>query len=78
MAAGLEPGSAAGPDRGRAEEPVGADEGASEPPADATGAAVPCWQAKDLTEGGQLARIRLGDADYMLRITRSAKLILTK
>ncbi len=47
-------------------------------PAEAIGAAVPCWKAEDLTEGGQVARIRLGDAEYMLRITRSAKLILTK
>ncbi|MGP6089593.1 hemin uptake protein HemP [Antarctobacter jejuensis] len=39
---------------------------------------VPQYQAQDLTQGGQLARIRLDDQMYILRITRAGKLILTK
>ena len=38
----------------------------------------PEHDALSLTEGGKLARIRLGDQVYTLRITRAGKLILTK
>ncbi|MEM7073737.1 MAG: hemin uptake protein HemP [Pseudomonadota bacterium] len=40
--------------------------------------ALPVHEATDLTNGGQLAQIRLGDQIYTLRITRLGKLILTK
>lgn len=39
---------------------------------------VPTYDANALTAGGILARIRLGDQVYTLRITRAGKLILTK
>lgn len=39
---------------------------------------VPSWDAEDLTKGGPVAKIKLGSAEYVLRITRSTKLILTK
>ncbi|MBV7393778.1 hemin uptake protein HemP [Mameliella sediminis] len=39
---------------------------------------LPVYDARDLTEGGDLARIRLADQLYVLRITRAGKLILTK
>ncbi|WP_305971092.1 MULTISPECIES: hemin uptake protein HemP [unclassified Mameliella] len=39
---------------------------------------LPVYDARDLTEGGDLARIRLADQLYILRITRAGKLILTK
>ena len=39
---------------------------------------VPTHDAVQLTEGGILARIKLGDKIYVLRITRAGKLILTK
>ena len=39
---------------------------------------VPVYEATDLTKGGDLARIKLGDQLYTLRITRAGKLILTK
>ncbi|MDC0343850.1 MAG: hemin uptake protein HemP [Aestuariivita sp.] len=39
---------------------------------------VPVHRAEDLTDGGQTARIMLGDQVYQLRITRLGKLILTK
>lgn len=39
---------------------------------------APAWVAEDLTQGGQLAQIRLGEQEYFLRITRAGKLILTK
>lgn len=39
---------------------------------------VPVWRAEALTGPGGLARIRLGEACYTLRITRAGKLILTK
>ena len=39
---------------------------------------VPAWAAEDLTQGRSLAQIRLGDQEYVLRITRAGKLILTK
>ena len=39
---------------------------------------LPIYEAKDLTQGGDLARIKLEDQLYTLRITRAGKLILTK
>lgn len=39
---------------------------------------LPTYAARDLTEGGELAQIVLGDQTYTLRITRAGKLILTK
>ena len=38
---------------------------------------LPVYEAADLTRGGDLARIRLDDQLYTLRITRAGKLILT-
>lgn len=40
--------------------------------------ALPIYDAKDLTKGGELANIKLDDQIYTLRITRAGKLILTK
>lgn len=40
--------------------------------------AQPLHQAIDLTDGGRIAHIQLGDQLYTLRITRAEKLILTK
>lgn len=39
---------------------------------------TPVHDARDLTDGGILARIRLDQSIYTLRITRQGKLILTK
>ncbi len=39
---------------------------------------TPIHDAETLTDGGNLARIRLNEAEYTLRITRQGKLILTK
>ncbi len=39
---------------------------------------LPRHDALELTEGGGLAIIRLGQQDYTLRVTRAGKLILTK
>jgi len=39
---------------------------------------LPTYSAVDLTQGGALAKIRLADQLYTLRITRAGKLILTK
>lgn len=39
---------------------------------------LPAHKAEDLTQGGNLAHIELGDKLYTLRITRAGKLILTK
>lgn len=39
---------------------------------------LPVYDALDLTQNGDLARIKLGDQLYTLRITRAGKLILTK
>lgn len=39
---------------------------------------LPVYDAVDLTQGGGLARIKLADQLYTLRITRAGKLILTK
>ncbi|WP_146344536.1 hemin uptake protein HemP [Phaeobacter marinintestinus] len=39
---------------------------------------LPAHRAEDLTNGGNLAQIELGDQVYTLRITRAGKLILTK
>lgn len=38
----------------------------------------PLHDARELTDGGQLAQIRLDAQVYTLRITRAGKLILTK
>lgn len=38
----------------------------------------PTYDARDLTQGGQTATIDLDGQHYLLRITRSGKLILTK
>lgn len=37
---------------------------------------LPAHKAEDLTKGGNLAYIELGDQLYTLRITRAGKLIL--
>ncbi|WP_420863061.1 hemin uptake protein HemP [Algirhabdus cladophorae] len=50
----------------------------SPPPKQAPTPTVPVYSARDLTEGGDLAQIMLGDQTYTLRITRAGKLILTK
>ncbi len=39
---------------------------------------LPAHKAEELTKGGNLAHIELGDQLYTLRITRAGKLILTK
>ncbi len=39
---------------------------------------LPSHKAEELTQGGNLAHIELGDQLYTLRITRAGKLILTK
>lgn len=39
---------------------------------------LPVYDANDLTKGGDLAKIKLDDQLYTLRITRAGKLILTK
>lgn len=39
---------------------------------------LPIYDAVKLTEGGDLAHIKLQEQLYTLRITRSGKLILTK
>ncbi len=39
---------------------------------------IPEHDAQTLTENGQLAKIKLDDKCYYLRITRQGKLILTK
>ncbi len=39
---------------------------------------LPSHHAEELTKGGNLAHIQLGDQVYTLRITRAGKLILTK
>ena len=41
-------------------------------------AAPPVHEARELTEGGDTALIRLDGTPYTLRITRQGKLILTK
>jgi hemin uptake protein HemP len=41
-------------------------------------APLPAYDARDLTESGDLARIVLDGQVYTLRITRAGKLILTK
>ncbi len=40
--------------------------------------AVPVYDARAMIGRGDVARIRLGDQLYTLRITRAGKLILTK
>lgn len=44
----------------------------------AEGGEAPRHDARALTAGGSVARIRLDDQCYVLRITRQGKLILTK
>ncbi|WP_299924344.1 hemin uptake protein HemP [uncultured Pelagimonas sp.] len=39
---------------------------------------LPIHDATELTDGGSLANIQLGEQVYTLRITRAGKLILTK
>ncbi len=39
---------------------------------------IPIYSAEDLTNGGTVAQIVLGDQTYTLRVTRAGKLILTK
>lgn len=39
---------------------------------------LPTHRAEELTDGGNLAQIQLGQQLYTLRITRAGKLILTK
>ncbi|QGX97251.1 hemin uptake protein HemP [Roseovarius faecimaris] len=39
---------------------------------------LPAYDARDLTDGGDLAQIVLDGQIYTLRITRAGKLILTK
>lgn len=39
---------------------------------------IPTYDAQTLTNGGDLAKIKLDDQLYTLRITRAGKLILTK
>ncbi len=39
---------------------------------------LPSHKAEELTNGGNLAHIELGEQLYTLRITRAGKLILTK
>jgi len=41
-------------------------------------APLPAYGARDLTEGGDQARIVIGGKVYTLRITRAGKPILTK
>ncbi|WP_458792708.1 hemin uptake protein HemP [Yoonia sp. MH D7] len=48
------------------------------PPKSTPNDTLPTYQAKDLTEGGDLAQIILNDQTYTLRVTRAGKLILTK
>lgn len=39
---------------------------------------LPSYAARDLMQGGDTAKIVLGDQVYTLKITRAGKLILTK
>lgn len=39
---------------------------------------LPVYDARELSQGGDLSRIVLNDQSYTLRITRAGKLILTK
>lgn len=48
------------------------------PPKQTPPTSLPTYAAQDLTEGGDLAQIVLGEQIYTLRITRAGKLILTK
>lgn len=48
------------------------------PQESATIKAVPEYNAQNLTQNGQLAKILLDEKCYYLRITRQGKLILTK
>ena len=55
-----------------------ATEASLRPPVPKPFGTEPCHDARVLTEGGNSARILLGDQVYALRITRAGKLILTK
>lgn len=46
--------------------------------AETEGTKTPLYDAHDLIKGGATARILLDDQVYILRLTRSSKLILTK
>lgn len=48
------------------------------PPKQTATPSLPCYAARDLTEGGDQAQIVLDGQTYTLRITRAGKLILTK
>lgn len=50
----------------------------SAPPEQRAAPTLPTYSARDLTQGGEMAYIVLGDQTYNLRITRAGKLILTK
>ena len=50
----------------------------SVPPKSPPKETLPVYLARDLTEGGDMAQIALGEQTYTLRITRAGKLILTK
>jgi hemin uptake protein HemP len=50
----------------------------SAPPKQQQTDTLPTYAARDLTEGGDLAQIVLGNQTYTLRVTRAGKLILTK
>lgn len=47
-------------------------------PKQAPAPSLPSYAARDLTDGGDLAKIVLDQQTYTLRITRAGKLILTK
>ena len=67
----------AGPDRGAGPSGAAPRPGAGLIAAGLTDDA-PLHEARGLTSGGSLARIRLDGQVYTLRITRQGKLILTK
>lgn len=50
----------------------------SPPQTTSTPSSLPTYDARDLTQSGELAQIVLEDQTYTLRITRAGKLILTK
>ena len=47
-------------------------------PAEPVADPVPLYDVRALTGGADLARLRLDDQIYTLRVTRAGKLILTK
>lgn len=46
--------------------------------ADPQAEALPAYNARDIVQGGDQARLILDGKTYLLRITRAGKLILTK